>query len=111
MHYVLIHLVNELYRFTIYLSLLDDTDVFRVKKSYHSKKIVKQLKKEYKDDLEKTTTAIPEQSTRIGTKHLYLIFFFLSFHIMHFYKAESGEFFLFLNHHIPPLLSCNGIYT
>lgn len=44
----------------------DDTDVFRVKKSYHSKKIVKQLKKEYKDDLEKTTTTIPEQSTRIG---------------------------------------------
>jgi len=77
MHYVLIHLVNELYRFTIYLSLLDDTDVFRVKKSYHSKKIVKQLKKEYKDDLEKTTTAIPEQSTRIGTKHLYFYFFYL----------------------------------
>jgi len=80
MHYVLIHLVNELYRFTIYLSLLDDTDVFRVKKSYHSKKIVKQLKKEYKDDLEKTTTAIPEQSTRIGTKHLYLFCFIFSYH-------------------------------
>ncbi|KAK7125845.1 hypothetical protein R3I93_021270 [Phoxinus phoxinus] len=44
----------------------DDSDVFRVKKSYHSKKIVKQLKKEYKDDLEKTTSPIPEQSTRIG---------------------------------------------
>lgn len=76
MHYKLNHLVYEFYRFTIYLSLLDDTDVFRVKKSYHSKKIVKQLKKEYKDDLEKTTTTIPEQSTRIGTKHLS---FFLSF--------------------------------
>uniref|UniRef100_A0A672QVA6 GCF C-terminal domain-containing protein n=1 Tax=Sinocyclocheilus grahami TaxID=75366 RepID=A0A672QVA6_SINGR len=32
----------------------DETEVFRVKKSNHSKKIVKQLKKEYKDDLEKT---------------------------------------------------------
>ncbi|XP_051765291.1 PAX3- and PAX7-binding protein 1 [Ctenopharyngodon idella] len=44
----------------------DDTEVFRVKKSYHSKKIVKQLKKEYKEDLEKNTSAIPEQSMRIG---------------------------------------------
>ncbi|KAJ8276583.1 hypothetical protein COCON_G00083350 [Conger conger] len=32
----------------------DDTEVFRVKKPNHSKKIVKQLKKEYKEDLEKT---------------------------------------------------------
>ncbi|XP_034149345.1 PAX3- and PAX7-binding protein 1 [Esox lucius] len=31
----------------------DETEVFRVKKSNHSKKIVKQLKKEYKEDLEK----------------------------------------------------------
>lgn len=28
--------------------------MFRVKKSNHSKKIVKQLKKEYKEDLEKS---------------------------------------------------------
>lgn len=33
----------------------DDTEVFRVKKSNHSKKIVKQLKKEYKEDLEKSS--------------------------------------------------------
>uniref|UniRef100_A0A673KI06 GCF C-terminal domain-containing protein n=1 Tax=Sinocyclocheilus rhinocerous TaxID=307959 RepID=A0A673KI06_9TELE len=44
----------------------DETDVFRVKKSNHSKKIVKQLKKEYKDDLEKTGSAIQDQNTRIG---------------------------------------------
>ncbi|XP_062261808.1 PAX3- and PAX7-binding protein 1 [Platichthys flesus] len=39
------------------LSFHDDEDgseVFRVKKSYHSKKIAKQLKKEYKDDLERS---------------------------------------------------------
>ncbi|XP_031175970.1 PAX3- and PAX7-binding protein 1 [Sander lucioperca] len=39
------------------LSFVDDeegSEVFRVKKSNHSKKIVKQLKKEYKEDLEKT---------------------------------------------------------
>ncbi|XP_043106851.1 PAX3- and PAX7-binding protein 1 [Puntigrus tetrazona] len=39
----------------------DETEVFRVKKSNHSKKIVKQLKKEYKEDLEKT-----HDHTRIG---------------------------------------------
>ncbi|KAK5858522.1 hypothetical protein PBY51_002655 [Eleginops maclovinus] len=32
----------------------EEAEVFRVKKSTHSKKIVKQLKKEYKEDLEKT---------------------------------------------------------
>uniref|UniRef100_UPI003AAAAB46 PAX3- and PAX7-binding protein 1 isoform X1 n=1 Tax=Centroberyx gerrardi TaxID=166262 RepID=UPI003AAAAB46 len=32
----------------------EGSEVFRVKKSNHSKKIVKQLKKEYKEDLEKT---------------------------------------------------------
>ncbi|XP_019941625.1 PAX3- and PAX7-binding protein 1 [Paralichthys olivaceus] len=39
------------------LSFHDDEDgseVFRVKKSYHSKKIAKQLKKEYKEDLERS---------------------------------------------------------
>lgn len=101
MHYVLNYLVFlilkdvYLYRFTIYLSLLDDTEVFRVKKSYHSKKIVKQLKKEYKEDLEKNTSAIPEQSTRIGTQS------FLFFHnIMHFFKSESGDYLLSLKHQI-----------
>uniref|UniRef100_A0A671VHX0 PAX3 and PAX7 binding protein 1 n=1 Tax=Sparus aurata TaxID=8175 RepID=A0A671VHX0_SPAAU len=34
----------------------DESEVFRVKKSNHSKKIVKQLKKEYKEDLEKSGT-------------------------------------------------------
>lgn len=32
---------------------LEGSEVFRVKKSNHSKKIVKQLKREYKEDLEK----------------------------------------------------------
>ncbi|KAI7793300.1 PAX3- and PAX7-binding protein 1 [Triplophysa rosa] len=43
----------------------DDSEVFHVKKSYHSKKIVKQLKKEYKDDLEKNTDVVPEKSRRL----------------------------------------------
>lgn len=34
----------------------DESEVFRVKKSNHSKKIVKQLKREYKEDLEKCGT-------------------------------------------------------
>lgn len=32
----------------------EDSEVFRVRKSNHSKKIVKQLKREYKEDLEKS---------------------------------------------------------
>ncbi|XP_050977295.1 PAX3- and PAX7-binding protein 1 [Labeo rohita] len=44
----------------------DEAEVFRVKKSNHSKKIVKQLKKEYKEDLEKTGNVIQDQNTRIG---------------------------------------------
>lgn len=36
-----------------------------MKKSYHSKKIVKQLKKEYKDDLEKNIDVVPEKSRRL----------------------------------------------
>ncbi|XP_056592523.1 PAX3- and PAX7-binding protein 1 [Triplophysa dalaica] len=43
----------------------DDSEVFHVKKSYHSKKIVKQLKKEYKDDLEKNIDVVPEKSRRL----------------------------------------------
>ncbi|CAN9501364.1 unnamed protein product [Ophioblennius macclurei] len=45
------------------LSFDDDeegSEVFRVKKSNHSKKIVKQLKKEYKEDLEKCGFSKPE---------------------------------------------------
>ncbi|KAG8450245.1 hypothetical protein GDO86_002771 [Hymenochirus boettgeri] len=48
------------------LSFQDDDDeeeVFKVKKSNYSKKIVKQLKKEYKDDLEKTK---PKSVTNIS---------------------------------------------
>ncbi|KAJ8348629.1 hypothetical protein SKAU_G00272180 [Synaphobranchus kaupii] len=41
----------------------EDTEVFRVKKPNHSKKIVKQLKKEYKEDLEKTGDVKQESST------------------------------------------------
>uniref|UniRef100_A0A8C2PTH2 PAX3 and PAX7 binding protein 1 n=1 Tax=Cyprinus carpio TaxID=7962 RepID=A0A8C2PTH2_CYPCA len=44
----------------------DETEMFRVKKSNHSKKIVKQLKKEYKEDLEKTSGPTQDQNTRIG---------------------------------------------
>ncbi|XP_066555966.1 PAX3- and PAX7-binding protein 1 [Amia ocellicauda] len=43
----------------------DDTEVFKVKKSNYSKKIVKQLKKEYKEDLEKTGTVKQEPSTTV----------------------------------------------
>ncbi|XP_059401566.1 PAX3- and PAX7-binding protein 1-like [Carassius carassius] len=44
----------------------DEAEMFRVKKSNHSKKIVKLLKKEYKEDLEKTGSATQDQNTRIG---------------------------------------------
>lgn len=44
--------------------------MFRVKKSNHSKKIVKQLKKEYKEDLEKS--GYVKQETRSGVKALCL---------------------------------------
>uniref|UniRef100_A0AAY4AGN2 GCF C-terminal domain-containing protein n=1 Tax=Denticeps clupeoides TaxID=299321 RepID=A0AAY4AGN2_9TELE len=44
----------------------DDTEVFRVKKSTHSKKIVKQLKKEYKEDLEKSGCAGQDGSATDG---------------------------------------------
>uniref|UniRef100_A0A3B3ZWX5 Uncharacterized protein n=1 Tax=Periophthalmus magnuspinnatus TaxID=409849 RepID=A0A3B3ZWX5_9GOBI len=37
----------------------EGSEVFRVKKSNHSKKIVKQLKREYKEDLQKTVSAHP----------------------------------------------------
>ncbi|KAM4620751.1 PAX3- and PAX7-binding protein 1 [Polymixia lowei] len=48
------------------LSFDDDeegSEVFRVKKSNHSKKIVKQLKKEYKEDLERTGYVKQESSS------------------------------------------------
>ncbi|XP_066507527.1 PAX3- and PAX7-binding protein 1 [Hoplias malabaricus] len=41
----------------------EDTEIFRIKKSNHSKKIVKQLKKEYRE--EKSIPVIPEPSTRL----------------------------------------------
>ncbi|XP_052423276.1 PAX3- and PAX7-binding protein 1 [Carassius gibelio] len=44
----------------------DETEMFRVKKPNHSKKIVKQLKKEYKEDLEKTSTSVQDQTAQIG---------------------------------------------
>lgn len=72
--------------FTIYLSLLDEIEVFHVKKSNHSKKIVKQLKKEYKEDLEKTSFTIPDQNTRIGT----ILFFSCMF-----IDQSQGTAFLF----------------
>ncbi|XP_016118432.1 PAX3- and PAX7-binding protein 1-like, partial [Sinocyclocheilus grahami] len=43
----------------------DEAEVFHVKKSNHSKKIVKQLKKEFKEDLEKTGSATQDQNTFI----------------------------------------------
>ncbi|XP_056140649.1 PAX3- and PAX7-binding protein 1 isoform X2 [Lampris incognitus] len=53
------------------LSFVDDEDgseVFRVKKSNHSKKIVKQLKKEYKEDLERTGTVKQESNSDAPTQ-------------------------------------------
>uniref|UniRef100_A0A3Q3VYA7 Uncharacterized protein n=1 Tax=Mola mola TaxID=94237 RepID=A0A3Q3VYA7_MOLML len=59
----------------------DESEVFRVRKSNHSKKIVKQLKKEYKEDLEKSgcvkqetktgaTVAVKEEAiSRVGSDH------------------------------------------
>ncbi|CAM9193284.1 unnamed protein product, partial [Lampetra planeri] len=46
-----------------------ESEVFRVKKSNHSKKIVKQLKREYKEDLEKCGTVKHEiRSVAIAIK-------------------------------------------
>uniref|UniRef100_A0A8K9XFZ6 GCF C-terminal domain-containing protein n=1 Tax=Oncorhynchus mykiss TaxID=8022 RepID=A0A8K9XFZ6_ONCMY len=53
------------------ISLSDEAEVFRVKKSNHSKKIVKQLKKEYKEDLEKVCYVKQEPNTG-KTSHLHL---------------------------------------
>ncbi|TNN48665.1 PAX3- and PAX7-binding protein 1 [Liparis tanakae] len=56
---------------SILLSFDDDeegSEVFRVKKSNHSKKIVKQLKKEYKDDLEKS--GVKHEFRSDATPHL-----------------------------------------
>lgn len=44
----------------------EGSEVFRVKKSNHSKKIVKQLKREYKEDLEKTGSV--KQELKSGGK-------------------------------------------
>ncbi|XP_027005961.2 PAX3- and PAX7-binding protein 1 [Tachysurus fulvidraco] len=46
----------------------DETEVFRVKKSYHSKKIVKQLKKEYRE--EKSTHVVQEPTRLDGVQSL-----------------------------------------
>lgn len=43
--------------------------MFRVKKSTHSKKIVKQLKKEYKEDLEKSGS-VKQENKSGATVHL-----------------------------------------
>uniref|UniRef100_A0AAZ3NNB1 GCF C-terminal domain-containing protein n=1 Tax=Oncorhynchus tshawytscha TaxID=74940 RepID=A0AAZ3NNB1_ONCTS len=50
----------------------DEAEVFRVKKSNHSKKIVKQLKKEYKEDLEKVCYVKQEPNTG-KTSHLCVV--------------------------------------
>ncbi|KAF4081957.1 hypothetical protein AMELA_G00146230 [Ameiurus melas] len=46
----------------------EDTEVFRVKKSYHSKKIVKQLKREYRE--EKSSHVVLEQTCLDGVQCL-----------------------------------------
>lgn len=59
---MIINLASILGTFGLSLNLLscmpptyaEDSEVFRVRKSNHSKKIVKQLKREYKEDLEKS---------------------------------------------------------
>ncbi|XP_011481656.3 PAX3- and PAX7-binding protein 1 [Oryzias latipes] len=49
------------------------TEVFRVKKPNHSKKIVKQLKKEYKEDLEKGGSGKQESKTGAPSKPMFAI--------------------------------------
>lgn len=44
--------------------------MFKVKKSTHSKKIVKQLKREYKEDLEKTEITRPDSKSGRHTIHV-----------------------------------------
>lgn len=53
------------------LSILqaEGSEVFRVRKSNHSKKIVKQLKREYKEDLEKSGHVKQEIKTGLKTAH------------------------------------------
>lgn len=59
---MIINLTSILCTFGVSLNFLsrmppayaEGSEVFRVKKSNHSKKIVKQLKREYKEDLEKS---------------------------------------------------------
>ncbi|RVE63892.1 hypothetical protein OJAV_G00140820 [Oryzias javanicus] len=49
------------------------TEVFRVKKPNHSKKIVKQLKKEYKEDLERSGSGKHESKTDTPSKPVFAI--------------------------------------
>ncbi|KAF6719967.1 PAX3- and PAX7-binding protein 1 [Oryzias melastigma] len=49
------------------------TEVFRVKKPNHSKKIVKQLKKEYKEDLERSGSGKHETKTDAPSKPVFAI--------------------------------------
>lgn len=59
---MIVNLISILCTFGVCLNVLfrmppicaEGSEVFRVKKSNHSKKIVKQLKREYKEDLEKS---------------------------------------------------------
>lgn len=43
--------------------------MFRVKKSNHSKKIVKQLKREYKEDLEKSGSVRQDSKSGVSPVH------------------------------------------
>lgn len=52
-----------------YSMYAEGSEVFRVKKSNHSKKIVKQLKREYKEDLEKSGSVKQESKSGVSTVH------------------------------------------
>lgn len=47
----------------------EGSEVFRVKKSNHSKKIVKQLKREYKEDLEKSGSVKQDSKSGVSAVH------------------------------------------
>lgn len=55
--------------FSLAFMYAEGSEVFRVKKSNHSKKIVKQLKREYKEDLEKCGSVKQDSKSGVSTVH------------------------------------------
>lgn len=67
----------------------EGSEVFRVKKSNHSKKIVKQLKKEYKEDLEKAGS-VKQDVKAGGFGSLFMLFNCLSSSLLSYWHYKSG---------------------